>query len=191
MWDILYLRDFSNTIIYIYMKNQIQRITGSQKSVFLKSASLVTALTRAFLGVNSTTKELSFSDHTHALTTLTGILGVTNGGTGVSSLDDLKTAMGVSTSVEVVTATKYNSSYVYEITAGAKCFIGFTNASGKLAIEFGIAADNDAYGNRYVLIFNSSAITTSRSSSAFKSTTTRVYVQTEVTSTISYGIFFY
>lgn len=97
----------------------------------------------------------------------------------------------MSASVKVVTASKYNSSYVYEITAGAKCFIGFTNASGKMAIEFGMVDDYDSYGNRYVLIFNNATITCSRSSSAFKSTTTRVYVQTEVTSTISYGIFFY
>lgn len=64
---------------------------------FLKSGSMVAGLTKAFLGVGGNGKELSFSDHTHNLPDLNGILTADKGGTGVSSLDELKTALGVST----------------------------------------------------------------------------------------------
>ena len=57
---------------------------------------MVAGLTKAFLGVGDNQKELSFSDHTHNLPDLNGILTADKGGTGVSSLDELKTALGVS-----------------------------------------------------------------------------------------------
>ena len=63
---------------------------------------MVAGLTKAFLGVGDNQKELSFSDHTHNLPDLDGILPVTNGGTGCTSLDDLKTNMGVSAALQVV-----------------------------------------------------------------------------------------
>lgn len=40
-------------------------------------------------------KELSFSDHTHSLPDLDGILTADKGGTGVSSLDELKIALNL------------------------------------------------------------------------------------------------
>ena len=56
---------------------------------------MVTGLTKAFLGVGDNGKELSFSDHTHNLPDLEGILTADKGGTGVGSLDDLKTTLGI------------------------------------------------------------------------------------------------
>lgn len=48
--------------------------------------------TKAF--INS--KELSYSDHTHSLDNLSGVLPITKGGTGVESLDKLKNLLGIS-----------------------------------------------------------------------------------------------
>ena len=68
---------------------------SSQRLSFLKSGQLITGLTKALLGVGDNQKELSFSDHTHNLPDLGGILTADKGGTGVSSLDDLKNTLGL------------------------------------------------------------------------------------------------
>ena len=80
-----------------------------KKLDFLKSGSMVAGLTKAFLGVGDNQKELSFSDHTHNLPDLEGILPATNGGTGYTSLNDLKTALNISSSLQVIILTDNDS----------------------------------------------------------------------------------
>ena len=80
---------------YILLKCVHPLASVSGWLVFLKSASLVAGLTKAFLGVGENQKELSFSDHAHNLPDLDGILTTDKGGTGVSSLDELKTALNI------------------------------------------------------------------------------------------------
>lgn len=53
-------------------------------------------------------KELSFSDHTHNLPDLDGVLPATSGGTGYTSLNDLKTALNISSSLQVIILTNNN-----------------------------------------------------------------------------------
>ena len=78
-----------------------------------------------FLGVNNTVKTASFSDHTHNLTSLTGTLSVSNGGTGVSSLDDLKTALGIPNARFAVTSVSTGGSWRYvTVPEDWVCYIG-------------------------------------------------------------------
>ena len=71
---------------------------------------------------------MSFSDHTHALTALTGILGVTNGGTGVNSMDDLKIALGVSSINFNITKVSTGGDWSYvTVPSDWICYIGLGN----------------------------------------------------------------
>ena len=120
---------------------------GIQKFDFLKSGSMVAGLTKAFLGVGSNQKELSFSDHTHNLIDLDGILTADKGGTGVSSLGALKTALGISGSssyyITTVSGSGYNSVSVPEnwrlyIALGSAIEFGYCHASGDVYSEIAI-----------------------------------------------------
>ena len=77
-----------------------------KKLDFLKSGQLITGPTKALLGVGNNQKELSFSDHTHSLPNLDGVLPATNGGTGYTSLNSLKAALNISASIQVIILTQ-------------------------------------------------------------------------------------
>lgn len=99
-----------------------------KKLDFLKSGSMVSGLTKAFLGVGDNQKELSFSDHTHSLPDLDGILTTDKGGTGVSGLDALKTALGISNiSSYYIAKVPQSSTEWFDISVpdGWVCYIAF------------------------------------------------------------------
>lgn len=90
----------------------------------------MTGTSTAWLGVNGTANEFSFSNHSHNLSSLTGILGVSNGGTGVSSIDDLKTALGVSTNytIQILVADYWHfSEYHIRVSTSVVAGIWYSN----------------------------------------------------------------
>ena len=126
---------------------------GFEQLDFLKSGSMVSGLTKAFLGVGENQKELSFSDHTHNLPDLEGILGIAKGGTGVSSLGDLKTALGISGRsshyITTVSGSGYTTVSVPEnwrlyIALGRWIEFGYYLASGDTYTEITISATSSS-----------------------------------------------
>ena len=113
----------------IYFNNNHDTIQViSQKPIFLKSGQLITGLSKAWVGVGNNEKELSFSDHTHNLPDLDGILTTDKGGTGVSNLNDLKTTLGLSdtSSYYIVMPIENNGMYLdVPVPDGWVCYIAF------------------------------------------------------------------
>lgn len=65
----------------------------------LKSSKLIIGLTKAFL----LGKDISFSDHIHSTDDIkSGVLTLTNGGTGVTSLSALKSLLGINSGTSTV-----------------------------------------------------------------------------------------
>lgn len=159
---------------------------SSQRLAFLKSGQLITGLTKALLGVGDNQKELSFSDHTHSLPDLDGILTADKGGTGVSSLDDLKNTLGLPNTQPVYVTQAVNG--VFNFPAGAIGYIIFGpwGSQNQMLVEIG------GLGSRAIL--NCTGMyTNSRvygSSSSFNTNSTKWWTQ-DLFPSNSYGVFFY
>lgn len=157
-----------------------------QKSIFLKSGQLITGLTKAFLGVGEDQKELSFSDHTHNLPDLDGILTADKGGTGVSSLDELKTTLGVSGSQPVYVTRAVNG--VFNIPAGAIAYIIFgpVGSQNQMLVEIGGIGASAVLSCNY----NSSTSKMHSRSNNFNTSSVKWWTSDQFPNG-SYGVFFY
>lgn len=130
---------------YILLKCVHPLASVSGWLVFLKSASLVSGLTKAFLGVGDNQKELTFSDHTHNLPDLEGILTADKGGTGVSSLGALKTALGISNISSYYLTEVWGSEYhAVSVPNNWRCYIALGST-----LQFGYYLNN---GDTYTAI---------------------------------------
>lgn len=159
---------------------------SSQRLAFLKSGQLITGLTKALLGVGDNQKELSFSDHTHNLPDLDGILTADKGGTGVSSLNDLKNTLGLPNTQPVYVTQAVNG--VFNFPAGAVAYIIFgpAGSSNRMFVEIG------SIGARAVLIcannYDNSKV---YGESCYFSVTSTKWRTIESFPTNSRGVFFY
>ena len=156
---------------------------------FLKSGLITIGNTKCWIDlISSGVKEVSFSDHTHsgyaisghthsgyassshthaASGITSGTISVARGGTGVTSLDALKTALGISSSITIKTG-KFTCPSTISSGASKSVTVGFSPTA--LLINYQCMYSTGNYNTGTNLVINGTTLNTTKSTVSITST---------------------